>query len=224
MLWYDSFSNKNSTNFYSSLSKKTSYKLNRYGFNSTKSKKFNKYLFTFILPINWNLIIIFNKNTSMYYLNTHSSVYYMLIPIFISTSSLLKFDVNTNLFFFQTTFFNNFTPTYFTLLTYFYTNLVRPTFYKLKFKGKGYYIYKNSRNTITPQFGYSHRLYLYAFFINVTFLTKSTLLLFGLNYKQVNFLSQKIYHWRPVNIFTNRGVRFSKQIIYKKSGKVSTYR
>ena len=29
---------------------------------------------------------------------------------------------------------------------------------------------------------------------------------------------------RPVNIFTGRGVRFAIQIIYKKTGKVSSYR
>jgi hypothetical protein len=29
---------------------------------------------------------------------------------------------------------------------------------------------------------------------------------------------------RPINIFTGRGVRFSRQIIYKKVGKVSSYR
>jgi len=29
---------------------------------------------------------------------------------------------------------------------------------------------------------------------------------------------------RPINIFTGRGVRFAKQIIYKKAGKVSSYR
>tara|TARA_B100000795_G_scaffold73607_1_gene52083 strand:- start:7717 stop:7854 length:138 start_codon:yes stop_codon:yes gene_type:complete len=29
---------------------------------------------------------------------------------------------------------------------------------------------------------------------------------------------------RPINIFTGRGVRFNKQIIYKKTGKVSSYR
>ena len=224
MLWYDSFKNKNSTNFYNLLSSKNSRMLNLFKFKSTKSKKFNKYLFAFIVPTGWNFLIIFNRNVNVYYLSMYSNLYYLSMPILINTNSTLKFDSNTNLFFFKTTFFNNFTPTYLTLLTYFHNNLVRPTFATIKFKGKGYYIYKNSRNVITPQFGYSHRLYLYAFYVNVKFLTKTSLLLFGVNYTHINFLSKKIYNWRPVNIFTNRGVRFSKQIIYKKSGKVSTYR
>jgi hypothetical protein len=224
MLWYDSFQNKNSTHFYNSLNTKNAQTLNLFKFKYPKYKKFNKYLFALIIPTNWNFIIIFNKTSNVYHIKVYSDFYYLRIPIFINTNTTLKFDINTNLFFLQTTFFNNFIPTYFTLLTYFHNNLVRPTFAKLKFKGKGYYIYKNSRNVITPQFGYSHRLYLYAFYVNVKFLTKTSLLLFGLSYAHINFFSRKIYSWRPVNIFTGRGVRFSKQIIYKKSGKVSTYR
>ena len=45
-------------------------------------------------------------------------------------------------------------------------------FTKMKFKGKGYYVYKNLRNTIAPQFGYAHRIYVYAFHISVKFLSK----------------------------------------------------
>ena len=34
-------------------------------------------------------------------------------------------------------------------------------FKKIKFEGKGYYLYKNFRNTIAPKFGFAHRLYNY---------------------------------------------------------------
>lgn len=65
-------------------------------------------------------------------------------------------------------------------------------FTKIKFKGKGYYIYKNYRNTITPQFGYSHRLYLYSFYLNILFLSKSSLIIFGLNPKDINIVATKV--------------------------------
>jgi len=107
---------------------------------------------------------------------------------------------------------------------FFYNSLISPFFTKIKFKGKGYYIYKNIRNTITPQFGYSHRFYLYAFYVCVKFITKTSLVVFGLNAKHLNLVSHSLVSWRPVNIFTGRGIRFSKQVIYKKSGKVSSYR
>ena len=34
-------------------------------------------------------------------------------------------------------------------------------FKKIKFEGKGYYLYKNFRNTLAPKFGFAHRLYNY---------------------------------------------------------------
>ena len=95
---------------------------------------------------------------------------------------------------------------------------------KLKFKGKGYYIYKNSRNTITPQFGHSHRIYIYAYFLSVKFLTKTTVFLFGSSKKDILTISHSIKNAKFINIFTGRGVRFARQVIYKKTGKVSSYR
>ena len=97
-------------------------------------------------------------------------------------------------------------------------------FNKLKFKGKGYYIYKNARNTIAPQFGYYHRIYIYSYFNKVRFLSKTKVLLFGLNKEDILHSSHDIQKKRTVNIFTGRGVRFARQIIYKKTGKVSSYR
>jgi ribosomal protein L6P/L9E len=100
----------------------------------------------------------------------------------------------------------------------------KPFFKKLKFKGKGYYIYKNRRNTITPQFGYAHRLYVYSFFTSVRFLSKTSIIVFGLLKKDVSLTSLRIKRMRVINIFTGRGVRFSRQVIYRKVGKVSSYR
>lgn len=134
------------------------------------------------------------------------------------------FEYTTRQLLIQSPFINNFTPLYISLVSLLFKTLFQPIFIKLKFKGKGYYIYKNYRNTITPQFGYSHRLYLYTFFLHVKFLTKTSLIVFGLNLRNVNEISNKLFLWRPLNIFTSRGVRFSKQIVYKKSGKVSSYR
>jgi len=97
-------------------------------------------------------------------------------------------------------------------------------FTKLKFKGKGYYIYKNFRNTITSQFGHSHRIYIYSFFVSVKFLTKTTVFLFGSSKQDILSIGFKVKNSKPINIFTGRGVRFSRQVVYKKTGKVSSYR
>jgi ribosomal protein L6P/L9E len=55
-------------------------------------------------------------------------------------------------------------------------------------------------------------------------LNKTSLIVFGMNSENVYLVTQGIFSWRPLNIFTSRGVRFSKQVVYKKSGKVSSYR
>lgn len=119
---------------------------------------------------------------------------------------------------------NNYTVPYWTFFREMFLCFNRPFFLKIKFKGKGYYIYKNMRNTITPQFGYAHRIYKYTFYTSVKFRTKTSIILFGLQKHDVLRAGKNIYRMRPINIFTGRGVRFSRQVIYKKTGKVSSYR
>jgi ribosomal protein L6P/L9E len=99
-----------------------------------------------------------------------------------------------------------------------------PSFKKLKFKGKGYYLYKGVRNTIAPQFGYSHRLYVYSYFSHLKFLGKTTVLFFGFYMHDLLTTSFFLKRLRNINIFTSRGVRFARQLLYKKQGKVSSYR
>jgi ribosomal protein L6P/L9E len=97
-------------------------------------------------------------------------------------------------------------------------------FKKLKFKGKGYYIYKGFRNTIATQFGYSHMIRIFGYIISLKFLSKTIILAFGINKYDILKISRILINKRPHNIFTGKGVRFSKQIIYKKTGKISSYR
>ena len=100
----------------------------------------------------------------------------------------------------------------------------RPFFQKIKFQGKGYYVYKTVRNTIAPQFGYAHRIYVYAQAVSVKFLSKTKIMVFGLSKLDVIAISNSIKAVKPINIFTGRGVRFSRQVVYRKTGKVSSYR
>jgi ribosomal protein L6P/L9E len=223
MLWYDALNKNNSTLTLLNSQKKLSQQLNIIKFSRTQKKKFSKYTQYFILPNNWNLIITFNSKNNNTYINIFSPTYFLYLPIPFHKCSV-KFDSITNQLILQSLFANSFVQTYYSIIKLFFNSLLKPIFRKLKFKGKGYYIYKNYRNTITPQFGYSHRLYLYSNHINVFFLSKTSLLIFGHNLTYLKNITNCIYSWRPINIFTGRGVRFSKQIIYRKSGKVSTYR
>jgi ribosomal protein L6P/L9E len=138
--------------------------------------------------------------------------------------SLWEFNIPTNTFYIRNPFTCPFTPFYFNKLRDIFSSFAVLFFAKLKIKGKGYYIYKNYRNTITHQFGHSHRVFIYAYFVTVRFLSKTVVLLFGSSKRDVFTVGNNVQSSKYLNIFTGRGVRFSKQIIYKKTGKVSSYR
>ena len=135
-----------------------------------------------------------------------------------------NFDTKTSSFVFDR---YSLFPQWLLYLRRFSTLLIRftvPHLVKLRFRGKGYYLYKNFRYVITPQFGYSHRRYFYAYLASVAFLTKTKIVVFGLSTSQVIQLSNLLNTIRPINIFTGRGMRFARQVIYRKVGKISTYR
>lgn len=100
----------------------------------------------------------------------------------------------------------------------------RPLFVKMKFKGKGYYAFRNHRQVLAPQFGFSHRRYFYNFRTKIKFLAKTLILFFGLIRADISSVTHNFFFYKPINVFTGRGVRFSKQVIYRKTGKVSSYR
>lgn len=95
---------------------------------------------------------------------------------------------------------------------------------KLKFRGKGYYIYKNARNTIRFRFGFSHRRYRYFSVVNVRFTTKTSIFLSSINRKEMWSQGLRIFRTRPINLYTGKGIRFNKQRLYRKLGKVGSYR
>ena len=212
--FFKNFNNKKS-NFKLRLKKSSFVKNPRIGY-----KLFSNFLY---LPSFWNFIILKKKNKIFHYLYLYSDNYFFIL-IFLSKFLLMKYDFQVNCLIFNFFYKNNFYSlfwNYFKLIFYSFSKIF---FCKLKFKGKGYYIYKNNRNTLALQFGYSHLLYLYSFFLNIKFLTKTTILLFGINFNDIFFLSNSFYKIKPINIFTGKGIRFSRQIIYKKTGKVSSYR
>lgn len=179
----------------------------------------------FHVPTNWALTLLTHKTTQLNYtlVYAYSATYFFQFPLPVQHSQLL-FDPQTQSIRFYKYYSNSFFLTFRTLFNFTLYSFFRVFFNKLKFKGKGYYIYKNSRNTITPQFGYSHRLYFYAFFTTVKFLSKTTIFIFGLSVQDILLKSHQIKNSKPINIFTGRGVRFARQVVYKKTGKVSSYR
>ena len=173
------------------------------------------------VPNRWNLLIFSRINSKVFYF--FSSTYYFKFSIF-TPKVLLNFDYNSRTLQLMSLYSNNFYKLYINEIKSIFNCFHKPFFLKIKFKGKGYYIFKNKRNTITPQFGYAHRLYIYAYFISVLFLSKTSIFLFGLVKTDVLSIGKSVKMMRNINIFTGRGVRFARQIIYKKAGKVSSYK
>ena len=169
----------------------------------------------------WDFVLYNRGDRLSLYL--YSTTYYFRFAI-PSDVHRLNFNKNTSILSLENLYPSNFYSMYWVYLNHVFAILNRPFFLKLKFKGKGYYIYKNKRNTITPQFGYAHRIYLYAYFVTVKFLSKTSIIVFGFSKDDIFKTSKNIKNMRPINIFTGRGVRFSREIIYRKQGKVSSYR
>ena len=184
----------------------------------------DKTLFFFYAPGAWNFILLnFFKLKTHYLLYLYSSSYYFFVAF---GKPFSQFYINkfTKTLMFSNLYVNNFFSLYWTVFKNLFYSFSKIFFKKLKFKGKGYYIYKNIRNTIAPQFGYSHMIRMYGFFTSLKFITKTIIFVFGINKYDILRISKIILHKRPHNIFTGKGVRFSRQIIYKKTGKISTYR
>lgn len=188
----------------------------------------NPFTFNLYVPDMWKFIILRKtanpvSNSSYTMIYFFSNFYYFYLPIsdyFLT----LKIDRCSNVINFNFFYKNNFYGSFWSFFTKVFSQFSLVFFKKLKFKGKGYYIYKNSRNTIALQFGYSHRCYLYTFFTNVKFISKTSILMFGINKSNIEHASKSLFLIRPINIFTGKGIRFSKQIVYKKTGKISSYR
>lgn len=177
----------------------------------------------FYVPGNWEMLFLEKNQAAVSMVKLFSPVYYFQL---VTPSNITRFgiDNNTSTLYFTSYYVSAPYTTFWNTLVNVFDALTHPFFKKLKFKGKGYYIYKNFRNTITPQFGYAHRLYVYAFYASVRFLSKTSIIVFGFVKQDVSRISLEIKSMRKINIFTGRGVRFSRQVIYKKVGKVSSYR
>jgi len=183
--------------------------------------RLNSLKYVLFIPKMWNLHVV-RKGTGFLYYYLSSSVY--RFSFFLDHSSHNFKYRGSGLVEILFSRFNCFLMLFLSNVKQllFFFNV--PFFKKIKFRGKGYYIYKNRRNTIAPQFGYSHRIYVYSYFNVVKFLSKVKVFIFGLSKSDVFLTSHEVRSKRPINIFTGRGVRFSRQIIYKKVGKVSSYR
>lgn len=194
---------------------------------SHASQKVNltNYVFNFYLPFGWDFIFFkkTNKIESNYLIYIYNDQYFFFLPL---KNKFLEIYYNKLIKIITFTFLykNNFYNVFWNKFKFIFFSFNKFFFKKIKFKGKGYYIYKNYRNTVALQFGYSHIKRLYFYFTCVKFLSKTSILIFGINLNSVNKTARTLFDTRTINIFTGKGMRFTRQIIYRKTGKISSYR
>jgi hypothetical protein len=118
---------------------------------------------------------------------------------------------------------NNFIKLNNNLIVVDYLNTFLKQFYlcnftKIKFTGKGYKIKKNTKQSIILLFNKSHTTTLWWSGIFLKKLKKYKMYL-KYNNKQDFTILNTILNIRPINIFTKKGLRSSRQILLKKKGK-----
>ena len=65
---------------------------------------------------------------------------------------------------------------------------------------------------------------MFASYNYVRFLSKTSIIIYGLDKYKISKTAKMVKIVRPINIFTAKGMRFTRQILYRKTGKVSSYR
>jgi len=88
---------------------------------------------------------------------------------------------------------------------------------KIKFTGKGYKIKKNTKSSVIMLFNRAHMTVFWWNNIIVKKLKKYKLYIKYTHYNQTAI--RTILSLRSINIFTKKGLRQSRQIVYKKKGK-----
>lgn len=199
-------------------------KLIRDGFNLKKNEPHFLNIYTgFHLPDRWSVVGIYSRHSEALSFYMFDSTYRAYLPA-PGRIALTHYDANSRTAVVSPAYGGRYAESFNSYFNYVFRALNVPSLIKLKFRGKGYYIYKNKRNTVTPQFNYAHRIYMYSPFVNLKFLTKTSIIIFGFSVPDLKTAATNIYIRRPINIYTGRGVRFTRQVIYKKTGKVSSYR
>lgn len=173
------------------------------------------------VPTIYNVTIcnvqIKNTNCNYFYIsnNNYFGIFYSNLPV--------KFDVVTNSLVFSLVK----TKLPFNLMYWYWNNFIpsleRLFFEKLTFKGKSFKITRKKKKFYDFDFGHAH--YTYVIFFNIIFKKRK---------KYQYYIKRTNYFWfcrflgevmnlRQWNMYTQRGLRLKRQLLFKKTGKVSTY-
>ena len=173
------------------------------------------------LPPNINVTMLKKQSSTILYI--YSKTYFYKISETEGTQKLFL-DKETNTISFLTFKKNPYTKLYISLLHNFLFSLNYYFFTKIKFTGKGYRMaFRKKKKIINFYFGHSHNTIIMFRSIILKKPHKYKFLVFSNSKKKLIFLNKMILNIKPINIFTKRGLRNSRQIIFKRTGKKAGY-
>lgn len=154
-----------------------------------------------------NNIYIYNNNyyfsislsQNKLFINKNTNIIKILDFKFNSLNKLVNYELKNFLFSWDNIYFN-----------------------KIKFTGKGFK-FKKKENNLFLFFNRAHKCFFIGTNIILIRLSKNKVILLKNNIKHLLYDSKLIRDIRSNNIFTKRGLRFSRQIILKKKGKTATH-
>jgi len=175
------------------------------------------------LPMTINIVIWLKKTTNVVHIylynNTKEFKFYIK-----NENSVIKFDKNTNSLLLEKNWLNEHNNKF----SNFINNLLKSWdfyfFSKIKFKGKGFRIRFLKKNKLVKFFfGRSHKTFIFFKKIFLKKISKYKFILKSINKSKISVNSEMTRGIKPLNVYTLRGLRISRQIIFKRKGKKGTY-
>lgn len=171
------------------------------------------------IPYNISYSYIEKNNNTVKFLYLYNNDYFFSINFNEKQSIVINEDTNTIVV--ETRNFNNKINLFnneFNKFIYSWDNFF---FNKIKFTGKGFK-WKKKETNLFLFFNRAHKCFFIGNNIILKRLSKSKVILLKNNYNHLIHDSILVRTIRSNNIFTKRGLRFSRQIILKKKGKTAS--
>lgn len=176
------------------------------------------------LPFTINIVIWKNKkffeNSNILLYDKHKSMKFLVN----TEKRLLRFDKNTNTLLLEKTHLYDKNNKFGAFIEELLKSWNFYFFSKIKFKGKGFRIRFLKRNKLVKFFfGRSHKTFISFKKIIMKKINKYKFILKSLNKNKVLNNTNKVVSIKPLNLYTIRGLRNSRQIVFKRKGKKGTY-
>lgn len=170
----------------------------------------------FFIPYNLNFILIENKFTNYKRIYFYNDNFYFFTNQF---NNKIFIDKNTNIIKIKC-INNDFNKSYSTEINNFLISWDSFFFKKIKFVGKGFK-FKKKINNLFLFFNRAHKCFFIGNNIILRRLSKNKVILLKNNYKHLIYDCLIIKKIRWLNIYTKRGLRTVRQIVFKKRGKTA---